>query len=84
MKKFYFKFRIGLMTFTLGLASVFAFNGLLKYSDEIPVKLPKVENGEVLVVFPRYGSEMPHGGGEAGGSQIQIGCITTNRKKICR
>jgi len=63
MRKFYLRFRILLMTFTLSLANVFIFNGSLKFSDEIPVNLPKTEFGDVMIVFPRCRFEMPGGGG---------------------
>lgn len=52
MKRHYLKIRILLMTFALGLASVFLFNGSLKYSDEIPVNLPKVQSESPLIVIP--------------------------------
>lgn len=51
MNKYYFRFRIMLMTFTLGLASVFVFNGSLKFSDEIPVNLPKVKFESSTMIF---------------------------------
>lgn len=68
MKRFYSRFRILLMTFAVGLASVFVFNGSLKYSDEVPVNLPKTNSGDAIVVFPRCLYEMPFGGGAGGGS----------------
>ena len=52
MKRFYSKFRIGLITFAFGLAGVFMFNGSLQSSDEISVNLPKTESGEIIVVMP--------------------------------
>ena len=63
MRKYYSRFRILLMTFTLGLASVFAFNGSLKFSDEILVNLPETESGDVVIVFPKCRFEMPFSGG---------------------
>ncbi len=62
MKRYYSKFRIMLMTFALGLASVFIFNGSLNFSDEIYVNLPKTEYGEVIVIFPKNKNEMPNYG----------------------
>ncbi len=53
MKKLYFRFRILLMTFALGLASVFMFDGSLKSSNEIPVNLPKVQSESPIIVFPK-------------------------------
>jgi hypothetical protein len=41
------------MTFALGLASVFMFNGSLQFSDEIPVNLPKVQSKSVLEVITK-------------------------------
>ncbi len=65
MKRFYSQFRIMLITFALGLASVFVFNGSLQLSDEVTVQLPKTESKSenVLIVFPLCRSEMPRGGG---------------------
>ncbi|MGI8786417.1 MAG: hypothetical protein ACR2HG_01465 [Pyrinomonadaceae bacterium] len=63
MKRFYFKFRIMLMTFALGLASVFVFNGSLKYSDEVFVNLPKVESDSVIFITPKKQVCMFGGGG---------------------
>lgn len=53
MKRFYFQFRIMLMTFALGLASVFVFNGSLKYSDEVLVNLPKVKSSSVFEIITK-------------------------------
>ena len=39
-----------LMTFALGLASVFMLNGSLKFSDEVYVNLPRTESGSVLEI----------------------------------
>jgi hypothetical protein len=61
MKKFYSKFRIALMTFALGLASVFVMNGSLQFSDEVQVNLPKTKSGEILIVYPKYAEETPMG-----------------------
>jgi hypothetical protein len=63
MKKNYSKFRIALTTFAFGLASVFVFNGSLKYSDEVPVNLPKVKTDNVIVVSPKRSIEIPKIGG---------------------
>lgn len=68
MKRFYSRFRIMLMTFAFGLASVFVSNGSLSSSNEVPVILPKTDSGDVIVVFPRCLYEMPFGGGSGGGS----------------
>lgn len=61
--KLYKRFRIILLTFALGLASVFVFNGSLKTSIEIYVDVPKTETGEVIVVFPKCRFQMPFSGG---------------------
>ena len=53
MKRFYSKFRIGLMTFALGLASVFVFKGTVQLSDEIPVDLPQVQSSEVFEIITK-------------------------------
>lgn len=70
MKRFYSKFRIGLITFAFGLASVFMLSGSLQSSDEIPVNLPKSVSDEIIVVFSRYSKEMSEtcscGGGNGG------------------
>lgn len=60
MKRTYSKFRIALMTFALGLASVFVSNGSLQLSDEIPVNLPETKSENVLIVLPLCRSEMPY------------------------
>lgn len=59
MKKHYLRFRIFLMTLALGLASVFFMNGSLQFSEEVLVEFPQTSSGETLVVFPRYGDEIP-------------------------
>ena len=59
MKRFYSKFRIALMTFALGLASFWMFDGLMSGLIETPVDLPKVKTDNVIVIFPRYSKEMP-------------------------
>ncbi len=51
MKRFYYQFRIMLMTFALGLASVFVFTGSLKYSNEVGVDLPKVDFKPQTIIF---------------------------------
>ncbi len=53
MKRFYSRFRIMLMTFALGLASVFVFNGSLKYSDEVSVNLPQAESSSVFEIITK-------------------------------
>ncbi len=61
MKRFYLKFRIGLMTFAFGLASVFMINGSLQVSDEVYVDLPKVhyEPSTIFFSLPENQSEIP-------------------------
>jgi len=65
MERFYFRFRILLMTFAFGLASVFVFSGSLKLANEVPVDLLNVQSESPIIVFPRYMEEMPWGGGSA-------------------
>ncbi|CAN5332653.1 hypothetical protein BH20ACI1_BH20ACI1_14090 [soil metagenome] len=60
MKRYYSKFRIMLMTFALGLASVFMLNGSLQFSDEVLINLPETKSENVLIVFPLCRSEMPY------------------------
>ncbi|MDQ6787667.1 MAG: hypothetical protein M3033_12740 [Acidobacteriota bacterium] len=52
MKRFYSQSRIMLMTFAVGLASVFVFNGSLEFSDEVPVVLPKSQSKSPIIIFP--------------------------------
>ncbi len=61
MKRFYSQFRIMLMTFAFGLASVFVFNDSLKFSNEISVNLPKVDFEPQTIIFslPKIQSESP-------------------------
>lgn len=66
MKKFYLRFRILLITFTVGLASVFMMNGSLQTSDEIFVNLPQIESDSPIVVYPEYERFMRHVGGSGG------------------
>ena len=49
MRRFYSKFRITLLTFTFGLASVWMFNGLK--SKEISVELPQVQSKSPIMFF---------------------------------
>ena len=67
MKRFYSRFRILLMTFALGMASVFEFHDTLKFSNEVQVNLPKTATGDLIVVFPKCRFQMPSEGviGEA-------------------
>ena len=60
MRRFYSKFRIGLMTFALGLASVFMMNDSFQFSNQVYVNLPKTKSENVLIVFPLCRSEMPY------------------------
>lgn len=74
---FYSKFRIGLMTFALGLASVFMMNGSIQISDDIPVMLPKIQTESPIIVFPRHWNEKLNGsywggGGADGGKSEKI------------
>ena len=68
MKRFYSQFRVMLLTFAFGLASVWMIDGLSKGLLEVPTNLPKVKTDNVIVVFPRYTKEMRQaGGGSSGG-----------------
>ena len=51
MKRIYSRFRITLMAFALGMATVYMGNGLSIERSEIPVQLPLVSSGEVLEVM---------------------------------
>lgn len=97
MKRFYFPFRIMLMTFALGLASVFVFNGSLEYSNEVTVNLPKVNFEPQIIIFslPKVQSESPiifsiekkvdsreFGGGASGGISCDEAREKTRNKKI--
>ncbi len=59
MKRYYLRIRIMLLTFTLGLASVFVFGNSLKYSNEVNVDLPKVNFKPKTILFslPKVKSE---------------------------
>ena len=52
-----------IMTFTLGLASVFVTTGSLQQPHETFVNLPTTESGEVILVFTKCRFEMPYAGG---------------------
>ncbi len=53
MKRFYSKFRISLMTFALGLASFWMFDGFSNGLVEVPVNLPKVQTDSVIFIIPK-------------------------------
>jgi len=55
-----------MMAFAFGLASFWCFEGTQNGVVEPLLDLPKVETGEVLLVLPRYGCELPFGGGGCG------------------
>lgn len=55
-----------LMTFALGLASVFVYNSSLKYAEEIPVNLPEIESASPIFVFPKEERFIPYCGGSVG------------------
>jgi hypothetical protein len=55
------------MTFALGLASVWFINGSRYGLIEVPVNLPQTKSGEVIMVFPKYSSEIPCCTGASGG-----------------
>jgi hypothetical protein len=52
MKRFYFKFRVLLLTLAFGLTSVPFFNGLYERWSRIPVNLPQTESESPLYVHP--------------------------------
>lgn len=89
MKRLYLKFKISLLTFAFGLASVFLLNGSLKFSDEVYVNLPKVESSSVIEVITkenRKGFEpVGHGCGgrnKYGGESSATGYRTSDWKHI--
>ncbi|MGI8468564.1 MAG: hypothetical protein ACR2N3_08930 [Pyrinomonadaceae bacterium] len=59
------------MTFTLGFAGVWMFNGMTKGFLDVSVELPKVQSENVLVVFPKKCDEI-YGCGSYGGRRIDI------------
>lgn len=65
----YQQIRIALLTFAFGLASVWFINGSKNGLIEVPVNLPQTRSGEIIVVFPRYSSEISHDVGASGGSR---------------
>jgi hypothetical protein len=72
MKKYYFRLRVLLMTFALGLVSVFVFNKSLNYLYEVPINSPKVQAAKIIVISPKYSKEIPKIGG----------IIACNRREI--
>ena len=64
----YRQIRFALMTFTLGLAGVWFIDGGQHGLIEVPVDLPRTKSGEVIVVFPKYKSEIPCCDGTRGGA----------------
>ncbi len=70
MRNKYYKVRIMLLTFTFGLASVWFVNDFSSDLSTVEVELPKATSGKLIVVFPRYTSEIPFDGrndGRSGG-----------------
>lgn len=58
MNRIYRRLRIALLSFTLGLAAVYLWNGISVGMSVIPVDLPKVDSkDEVLFVFPSTASD---------------------------
>lgn len=53
MKKIYFRFRVLLMTFALGLASVIIFNGSLQIADEAPVNFLQTKTESSVIIIPQ-------------------------------
>ena len=85
------------MTFAIGLASVFVFNGSLKFSDEISVDLPKVQFESSLIVFSlpkkeanssimlsveQREDERQFGGGASGGTTCDEARARAKNKKL--
>ena len=54
----YQQIRMALLTFALGLASVWFIYGSKNGLIEVPVNLPQTKSGEVMVVFLKFKSEM--------------------------
>ena len=52
-----------LLTFALGLASVFMIDGSLNNSGEIQVDLPTVHSDSIIVITPKIKKCIPTGGG---------------------
>lgn len=78
MKRFYFRFRILLLTLALGLSSVNFVNWLADYLSEISVDLPTTESESPIFVLPREWKDTPDGG-DSGGSGC-YGCVKSSRK----
>ena len=87
MKQFYSRFRVMLLTFTLGLAVVPFSNTLYEKWSEILVDLPKVESEVPIVVMvptERKPFNMDEGGGGSGGSNLDFRSDCKLEKSIGR
>ena len=73
MKKYCYRFRVSLITFALGLVSVFMVNGLLIQPEEMKVDLPEAETESSLIVFPmkRELVSANQGGNGCGGETVE-------------
>lgn len=60
--------RIGLLTFTFGLACAWFINGSKYGVVEVPVSLPESQSEQVFIINAKYRREMPISGGGAGGN----------------
>jgi len=74
-----------LMTFAVGLASVFVSNGSLETSDEVFVDLPKVHSDSVILITPKKRICMIYGGSHWSPSQEfikewELNCLANKSK----
>jgi hypothetical protein len=60
MQRFFSRLRVFLLTFTFGLAGVPFFNGIYEQLSEIPVDLPPVRSEALMIVSPKYRTEIPY------------------------
>lgn len=77
MRKLYFRFRIFLMMFAVGLAAIPFFYGL--YSEWIiaSINLPQMKSASPVIVFAKNRDDMPKVGGSAPDSQGSFEVINT-------
>lgn len=74
MKRFYFQFRVMLITLALGLSSASFFSWTNDYLTEIPVDLPKVHSSSVFeVITKKNGARFESIGHACGGTNIYGG-----------
>ena len=80
MKRFYSQFRITLMTFVFGLASVFVFNSSLKYSDDVSIELTQFHSESPVFLFKVV--EPPSSFYSGGSGELQYQCRLSKCEKV--